>query len=153
MDISTLFGIAVAATLLLTWASGFHIFQKVGLLLMLAWAVSNVAVDYMGFPRAPLLIPSLDGLVGILIAMVGFQAKSKTALAIVVLYAIVSVVHVIALVLRMQETYTYYAALNILFLAQLLVLGGSSGRLAVRNWSASRDQRHGAGFPRPQNTG
>ncbi len=153
MPISALFGLIVAGSLLLAMLSNSHVLQKVGLLLLFAWAASNVAVDWLGFQRAPLLVPTIDAAVCLGIAGVGFKNRSNVSLAIVCLYVIVGVVHVMALALRMQETYTYYATLNLLFLAQLLILGGSGAWVAIRNRAAGRDQRPGFSTPRHPHPG
>lgn len=152
MEVSHVFGIAVTAMLILVLVSDDHALQKVGLLLMTAWAVSNFVVNYMGFPRAPLFVPSLDAAITILIAMIGYRARSNVSLAVVCIYAIVGMVHVLALILRMQETYTYYAVLNVLFATQLLIVGGSGAWLAIRSCipaSGERARPHPSRLPHP----
>ena len=131
--IPIIYGAAVACTLYLALISHSSVLQKVGLALLFAWSASNVVVSLQGFERAPLMIPTIDGFAAILIAMVGYRHRSNVALVVFGIYAIVSIVHVGAFVLRMQATYTYYLTLNLLFLSQLLLLGGSGAWLAVRH--------------------
>ena len=141
MDIATLFGMAVCLMLLLTWASDDHVRQKLGLLLLGAWAASNLAVNYMGVGNAPLVIPSLDALVAIVVAVVGYSARSRIALIIFAIYAFVGAVHVVALVMRAEMTYNYYAALNVLFACQLITLGASSAWVAFHRWAGWSGKR------------
>lgn len=151
--IAAIYGVCVSAALVIVLVSGSHVLQKIGLLLMIDWAASNLAVACLGFHRAPLMVPSLDAAICLGVALIGHKHRSNTALAIVCLYAIVGVVHVTALVLRMQETYTYYATLNLLFLAQLLILGGSGAWLAIRNRAPGGHQRPRYDPPRFANSG
>lgn len=141
MDAPSIFGLAVCATLLLSWASDNHVSQKLGLLLLFAWAGSNLAVNMMGFNRAPLVIPSLDALVAILVAVVGYAHKSKLALAIFVIYALVGAVHVTALIMRAEMTYNYYAILNGAFALQLSILGASGAWHSLSRWTAWGGER------------
>lgn len=139
--IPTAFGAGVGLTLLLSWWSRSHVMQKLALLLLAAWATSNVAVNLMGFDQAPMLIPSIDCAVALLVALVGFRNRSVIALAVFCLYVAVGLVHVVGFASYNQGTYTYYAILNVLFLLQLIIVGGSSARMAVRPRIYRRDKR------------
>ena len=136
------YGLLVAATLLAAWASDSHVCQKLGLLLLFDWAATNLAVNYMGFEQAPLLVPTLDGIAAILVAMVGLRNGSRAALAVFCLYGLVGLVHVVGFASHNQGTYTYYAALNVLFLLQLITVGGTSAaRITIRARVPGRDKR------------
>lgn len=149
MDLTPIFyGLAVAAILGLSWASKSHVYQKLALQLMAAWALSNVLVGALGFSRAPLVIPTLDAVIAILVATVGYTNRSRVALVVFLLYAVVGIVHVVGFVTHRQATYTYYAVLNVLFLAQLMAVGGASAWMAVRVWSDRSRQRARAYRPR-----
>jgi hypothetical protein len=148
-----LYGLAVAAMLACVWLSRSPVLQKTGLLLMYAWALSNLAVDWLGFERAPLLVPSLDAIIAILIAITGYRSRSRLSLVVFGIYAIIGSIHVWALLTQMQETYTYYATLNLLFLSQLLILGGSGAWLALRSRAAGGHQRLGPYHPRRAHPG
>lgn len=135
------FGLLVAVVLLCARASHQHVLQKIALVLLFAWSSSNVAVEVMGFARAPLAIPTLDAIAAVMIAVVGYRHRSNIAIVVFALYALVGWAHVAAFVLKAQETYTYYAALNCLFLAQLLVVGAPSAWLALHSRPAAGGER------------
>lgn len=141
MDISTLFGLVCVITLLIAWASPSQVCQKLGLVLLAAWASSNVAVEVLGFLKAPVIIPSLDAAFAVVIATIGYLNRSRIALVVLLIYLLVGAVHVMAFILRTQSTYSYYATLNILFLAQLLTVGIAGARMAVSHRSDWRGQR------------
>lgn len=141
VDISSLFGLAVCAMLLLVWVSDDHVRQKLGLLLLFAWTGSNLTVNMMGFTHAPLVIPSLDAMVAVLVALIGYAHKSKLALAIFVIYAFVGTVHITALIMRAEMTYNYYAILNGAFALQLSILGASSAWHSLSRWTAWGGER------------
>jgi hypothetical protein len=140
-NIGLVYGILVGLVMLLALGSHEHVHQKLSILFLGAWMTTNLAVDLMGFSHAPLLIPSIDAVVAIMVAAIGYANRSTIALAVFLLYVIVSGVHVGAFILHVQETYAYYATLNTIFLAQLLVVGGSSAWLAIRRRPDRRRQR------------
>lgn len=144
------FGALVGVVLLLTFLSHFHVYQKLGMLFLFAWAASNVMVNLMGFADAPLMIPSLDAVVAILIAILGFRSRSFVALQVFALYLLVGFVHVSAFILHRQGSYVYYATLNVLFLLQLLLVGAASARMALVHWTTRRAERARAHPPRRQ---
>ncbi len=148
MDISTMFGLAVATTLLLAWLLGDHVQQKLAILLLFAWASTNLAVNYLGFGRAPLVVPSLDALVAILVALVGYRNRSIVALVVFAGYAIVGVVHVVAFAAHETATYDYYETLNILFALQLMTVGASSAWTSLRTRFPRGHQRSRSHSPR-----
>jgi len=142
MPVSFYYAMAVALTLVLAWAADNHVYQKLAMLLLFDWASTNVAVNYMGFERAPMVIPSLDAVTAILVAMVGFASGSQTALVVFCLYGAVGLAHVVGFASYNQGTYTYYAILNVLFLLQLVTVGGpSASRIVLRAWFPRRRQR------------
>lgn len=141
MSLSTAFGLVTAIVVLLSLASRSHVFQKIALLLLGAWATTNIAVELLGFVKAPLIVPSLDAVFAILVAAVGYANRSRIALFVFLLYALVGCEHVVAFVLRVQSTYWYYATLDVLFLAQLLIVGAASGWMALRHRTDRSYQR------------
>lgn len=139
--IPSVFAALVALMLLCVWLSKDHVHQKLGLLLLAAWAVSNVTVEYSGFEHAALVIPTLDAAIAILVAVLGYTHRSRTALIVFLLYVIVGAVHLGAFILRAQVTNLYYTVTGTLFLAQLAAVGASGAWLAVRAWfSAGRER-------------
>lgn len=146
----TFWGVCVASTLLLAWGSGNAAMQKLALLLLAAWALSNLALAFLGYRGEPLVVPSLDAVIAILVAMVGFNNRSRAALTVFLLYAVLGVVHIAAFTTNSLSEYGYYIAKNGLFLAQLMVVGGVSTAGLVRRWTGWRHQRlypHPAGRP------
>ena len=141
MDLASFYIIAVGAMLLCVWWSGYHVLQKLGLLLLLAWATTNVVVATYGFERAPLYIATIHAGIACGIAWVGATNKSVTALVVFGLYALMAVVDIVALGTHEEATYGYYATLNIIFLAQLLFVGGNGAWLAARYSVHPRYQR------------
>ncbi len=145
MDLSTAFGLLSLGVVVLALASGWHVYQKLALTLLVAWASTNVAVELMNFDRAPLVIPSMDAVFSIIVAIIGYANKSRIALVVFIAYALVGVVHVGAFILHQQAGFYYYATLDIMFLAQLLNLGAASGGMAVRRgiaWGRQRPRSH-----------
>lgn len=143
MTASEYFALAVFATMLCAWWSGDHVRQKLALLLMLDWAATNLAVNYLGFERAPLVMPSLDAFVAILVVLVGYAHKSRVSLVVFGIYGLVGLAHVAAFIFRTQGTYNYYATLNAEFASQLIVVGGSGAWMAFHRWTDwSRERLH-----------
>ncbi len=135
MDIATMFGVAIVAVTLFAWSSDDHVRQKLALLLLFAWASTNIAVDFLGFGHAPLVIPSLDAVAAILVALVGYVNRSALAAIIFAIYAMVGLTHITAFVFHAQGTYNYYASLNTLFACQLIILGASSAWMVFHRWT------------------
>jgi len=143
MDASFIYGLIAFSATALAWASGDHVRQKLGLLLQGVWATTAIAVTYMGFERAPALFPYVHTVAFLIVAWLGFRNRSYVALVVFVIYGSLAVTDLVAIILREQGTYTYYATVNVLFVAQLLTVGGSSAWLAIRNWADRGDQRRG----------
>ncbi len=141
MGIGLMYGILVALVIGLAWLSRDHVVQKLGLCLLLAWAATNVVVNYFGFAQAPLLNPTIDAIVALFVASLGYTHRSRLALVVFLLYVAVGAIHVVAWTQHGQETRVYYDVLGVLFLAQLFAVGGVGGRLALHHWLASRRPR------------
>lgn len=153
MMIGELFGALVILAGAVVWLSREPVLQKLWLVLLIEWASTNLAVDYMGFENAMLVIPSINGLLAICVAILGlsnWQRRAGVVAAVLVfaLYAAVGVTHLAAFVTRTDGSNLHYATLNGLFSLQLLTLGGVGGWLAVRLWTSWRRQRLGADHPR-----
>lgn len=137
----TLFGLAVALVITVSFLSPSVVLQKLSLLFLLAWSTTNVAVWGAGFVHAPLVIPSIDAVVAVMVAVVGYHSRSRVARAVFILYGLVVAFHVGSFITHTQGQYVYYAALNLLFLTQLLIVGTTGAWLAVRHWPIARGQR------------
>ena len=141
MEPRTIYGLIVGAVLLIGLLSRDHVHQKLAGLLLFAWASTNAADAMLGFEKSPLIVPSLDALTALFVALVGYANRSRQALVVFVIYAIVGVVHIGAFASHATTNYWYYAIRNVLFLAQLLIVGGSGAWLAVHHWVNRRRQR------------
>ncbi len=141
MGIGAMYGMLVALVIGLSWLGREHVGQKLALLLLIAWASTNLVVNYFGFAQAALINPSIDAIVAIFVASVGYTTRSRLALVVFLLYVVVGAAWVIAWLLHMQVSRPLYDVLGVLFLGQLFAVGGVGGRLALRHWLASRRPR------------
>lgn len=129
------YGFATLLVLIAVWASGEHVLQKLGLLLLVSWASSNVAQAVLGFDGAPYVTPAIDAVLATVVAMLGIKNRSYIALAVVVIFFIQAGVHIVGFATNGNTSYAYYLSLNLLFLGQLAVVGGAGvaramGRIA-----------------------
>lgn len=155
MSFGELFGGLVAVTALLSWMSRDQVIQKLWFVLLMEWASTNLAVDYLGFDRAMLVIPPINGVLATVVATIGLshyrnRAGLAAAVGVFAIYGAVGVTHVAAYATLTVGTNLHYATLNGLFFLQNLILGGIGGWLAVRHRSAGRRQRARADNPRGQ---
>jgi hypothetical protein len=149
MIIATLvfYGLLVALAVGLAWASRNAVTQQLALLLMTAWALSNAALAAFGYSGEPYIVPSLDGAVAVGVAWVGYKNGSRTALVVFLLYVFLGGVHVAAWAMGRLEGYLYYGVKNLIFIGQLLVVGGVSADHALRHWGLGGNQRVRAHSP------
>lgn len=130
---SNFYGIVTLLVCLLAWAGGDHVHQKLSMLLLAAWSAGNIAVQWQGFERAPLLIPSLDAAVAIMVAVVGQRNRSEVGLAVFVLFLLTGLAWVVFFSNHTQSTYTCFATMNLLHLTRAAVIGGAGvARVALR---------------------
>ncbi len=148
MDLSTAFGLLCAVVVLLALASDWHVYQKLAMVLMVAWASTNIAVELMGFDKAPVIIPSMDAVFALVVATIGYMNRSRIALVVFSWYGVVGSVWVGAYLMHAQSGWWCYATLDVLFLAQLLTVGAASAWMALRHWTAGRHKRARAYRPR-----
>lgn len=141
MGIGMIYGLLVALVVGLAWLSHDHVIQKIALLLLLAWASTNVVVNFLGFSEAPLVNPSIDAVIAICVASVGYNTRSRLALVVFLLYVVVGAAWAVAWIGHEQDSRLLYDVLGVLFLSQLFAVGGVGGRLALRHWFASRRPR------------
>lgn len=141
MPPAALYGLAVVATAALAWASGNHVVQKLALILLAAWATTNVAVAAFGFKGVPLCVPTLEALCAAVIAVVGYANRSRLALVVFGLYGAMLATHLVAYVTRTTGQYDYFAAINFLFILQLVSVGGCGAWLAIRLWVPALRER------------
>lgn len=124
MDWQTFYGLlAVAGVGLALWSNN-PVLTKLALLLEACWLVSALTDDAFNLHRAAMIIPAADGVLAILVAMIGRAARSKVALAIFGLFVLQGVVHVIAIMNHLEATREYIETSNAVFAAQVLIVGG-----------------------------
>ena len=141
VEVGMIFGIGVAVVVGFAWLSDDHVVQKLALALLLAWASTNFVVNYFGFDQAATINPSIDAVIAIIVARVGYNTRSRLALVIFLLYVAVGALWLGAWILHQQVSRPLYDALGLLFMAQLFAVGGVGGRLALRHWLDSRRPR------------
>lgn len=129
------YGFATLLVLLAVWASGQHVLQKLGLILLVSWASSNVAQAVLGFEGAPYVTPAIDAILAIIVAALGIKNHSYAAFGVVAIFFLQAGVHIVGFATNGNTSFTYYLALNLLFLGQLAVVGGAGvaramGRIA-----------------------
>ncbi len=104
---------------------------KTTLVLLAGWAAHNFIVETQGAEHAPLLIPTADAILGLLVAGIAAHHQSRVAAAVFALFLLVQIVHVAAFRANVQGGYVYFLTLNLLFLTQLAVAGGSGVALVI----------------------
>lgn len=129
---SMFYGALTLCTLLIAWASGEHVPQKLGLLMLASWASSNVAAAAFGYDGANYVTPALDAIMGVVVATMGIKNRSYAALLVLIILFLQVGVHIVGFLTRDHGTYTLYLVLNLLFLAQLATVGGVSAPFAIR---------------------
>lgn len=135
------YGLLVALVALISWASQSVVLQKLGLVMLVVWAASNLIVEFLGFARAPLLLPTTDAILALWVAWIGYFHRSRVALAVFLLFALIAYAHVVAFLTCTEASYSYYLTLNLISLAQLLTIGVPGAWLALRHWTVARRER------------
>ena len=141
--IPLLYGLAVLVALTLTLAERRCPPILTAVALVLSWSASNIIVIGDGFAKAPLLLPMLDAILGVCVGIVALLYMNRVAAVVFGLFVLVGALHVYAYLQVMQGSYIYYTARNLLFLAQVLTVGGSAGYALVAHWARWRALRDG----------
>lgn len=141
------YGIWTICAVGLAWLSGKHVWFKVAMLLFLAWVCCNVAVKAQGLPNAPLLIPAIDAFIGVSVGSLALANRDRIAAVVFALFVVDEIIHVAAFLTHWQGAYTYYLALNAVFIAQIAVVGGASAWTCLADGSYSRVLRSYARSP------
>jgi hypothetical protein len=134
-QIAAIYGFATIAALALTLLSGRQVLIKLGLVLLLDWALYNVIVDWTGFERAPLLIPTFDTAIGIWVGIIAWTNRNLIGASVFGLFVVVSGWWAAELWAHNQATYLCFLIANVIFLAQVAMVGGAGG------WSYLADRR------------
>lgn len=125
ITIPVFYGLCSAAALALALASQRELLTRLAWLLLGAWAACNAMTIFIGFHRAPLLIPLIDAMLALCVPLIA--AKSKIASVVFGLFVVVAIVHVDAFLTHTEGRPSYYLTLNMLYLAQVVIVGGASG--------------------------
>jgi len=141
IPIPLFYGTLTLLALGLAWLSHKPTLVKTGMLMLLAWVCCNVAVEFRGASHAPLIIPSIDAFIAICIGGLALANRDLAAGWVFALFVAIGAIHVLAFSTHTQGTYLYYLALNLVYLAQIAVVGGAGGRAFV----ASRAHLRGGG--------
>lgn len=144
MHVAHWYGLAVLVMLAITWAAKDHVVQKLGLCLLASWSATQLANAGMGLDGTPLFMPSVQVALAIVVAVLGFANRSWVALMVFVLYGVLIGVHMAAWITQRTGDYFYFATLNVVFLSQVLIVGGASGAGAVRRWLLWSGERLGS---------
>lgn len=129
--VTMLYGAGVAAVLLFAAASRIIVFQKLALILLAAWMLTNVAFEIVGPTAYPLIYPTIEAGLGVVVAAIGIANRSRIALGVFLLYGLMIVTHIVAIAGGFTASYTYKAMINVDFIGQLLVVGGPSASMAL----------------------
>lgn len=128
---ATIYCVLALVVLGLAWASREDIKLKLALVLGAAWVSENFLHDRLG-RDSPVWIAVAD--LGLLacVGFVGYVARSWCAFLVAALFSIDQGVIWSVQWSHTPPTGTFYAALNVLYLGQLLVVGVGSGLVVVR---------------------
>lgn len=119
------YGAVTLAALVLSILSKRPLLERLGWLMMAAWVLCNLVTIFVGFTRAPLLIPMIDTMLALCVPMIA--GRSSVGAVVFGLFVAVAIVHVDAFLTHTQGTPPYYITLNALFLLQVVAVGGVSG--------------------------
>lgn len=139
--ITMLYGTAVAAVLLLAALSRSIVLQKLALILLASWMLTNLAFAAMGVNAFPAAYPTIEAGMAAIVATIGLANRSHIALAVFCLYGLMIVTHVVAIGGGFTQLYAYKAMINVSFIGQLLVVGGPSAWMAILHLSGPVPER------------
>lgn len=140
-----LYAAMVAIAALAAWSAPSPAIRWLAALLAADFTASNVALWVVGYAHEPLLVPSIDAVVAIGVAIAGLKYRSlNIAGSVFMLFGALGVVHVMAIGAGLSQSYTYYALKNAIFLAQVSIIGGAGVAAYFRSRTDRRDTRPGA---------
>ncbi len=133
MHWSVIYGLSAVSVCLVTWLSREAATQKLSLILLASWAVSNVIHRYTHPPDALMLNAILDmTLMAMAITVIKTHQGSDWLLfPMCVLFLAMLCFHVVWLRSNHPPYYDYNLSLNLLFAAQLLLVGGRGAFVLV----------------------
>lgn len=126
------YGLGTCLMLALVWASGDMVLQKLGLCLLVSWVATQAADAGFGILGTPLFMPTVQGFLCGVVALLGHKYRSRVAFWIFALYGGELAVHLTAWITGRIETFAYRSTLNVLFAMQGIILGGAGVKSCVR---------------------
>ena len=135
MDAACLYGALAFGSFLIAMASHHPAMIKYSLLMLASCAASNLCVAAMGYERAPILIAPIDGVLALILANVARKAVSLVGMAMFILFCEEMAVHCVGFVTYATGQWGYWAALNVIFLAQVVINGGAGVAHGLDYWS------------------
>lgn len=124
---SAFYGILTLIAVALAGLSGRHVLIKFALILLMDWAVYNVLIEVNGYAHSPMLIPTFDAAIGVWFGSLAWANRSLIGAAVFALFVAVVGWWWIEIGRHMQGSYECYLGANLIFLSQVLIVGGSGG--------------------------
>ena len=103
-------------------------------LLLWSWTLANICVWRWGYQDAPNGLALSELALAVMAASIGYSLKSRIALVVVCLFGLQEAVQVGSRILGREGDYLFYASLNVIYMLQLLVIGGASGAAALQRF-------------------
>ncbi len=138
------YGVCVFVMLAITWVSKDHVAQKLGLCLLASWSTTQLANALFSLEGTPLVMPSMQVGLAIVVAFLGYANRSRLALMIFVLYGVLIGIHMMAWITQRTGDRGYFESVNVVFLSQVLIVGGAGGARVVRRWLLWGGERFGS---------
>jgi hypothetical protein len=140
-EIAGVYGGASVIALALSVLSRRDALIKFAMVLLFDWAVYNVIVNWTGYERAPLLIPMFDAAIGIWVGIVAWANSNLIGAMLFALFVAVVGWWAIELWDHAQATYLCYLVANMVFAAQVAIVGVAGGWTYMADRRAVRDRR------------
>lgn len=112
------------AMLTLVWRSRSHALLETGAWVTAAFALDTAAFYALGPSLEPLVGPSIDALVIVMLGSVALRHHSWVTWSVIVILTVSIIVAISGIINQTQGSQLYYSALNVLFVARLVLLGG-----------------------------
>lgn len=135
------YGALLTIALPLAWRSHVVVYQQLGFLMFLSWAIYNLVVRVFGFPHGLLIDAMADALIATAAGTVGLRHRSATAFVVIMLFVAEECWHLTASVTGQEGSLYYHSALNAIFALQVLIIGGGAGVSLARSRTASAPRR------------
>lgn len=120
------YGAELSVALALAWASARPVYVALGVNMLVSWAFYNIVVRAVGFQHGLLLDALVDALIACVVGALGYQARSRLAWWIVVLFVAEEATHICANIWRAEDAPSIHAVLNAIFALQVLLIGGAA---------------------------